>query len=115
MKAGKYILIAIIVMVAVGLFRNYTGTAASSNAKQIADEYASKWTSPSGDILSKISRSLSENNVTGCGEYYVKSKINEDNVFALACTSDGKNFKYYLVWPSIGEVKSIEDDGIARP
>ncbi|WP_316817755.1 hypothetical protein [Pedobacter nyackensis] len=56
-----------------------------------------------------------KNNVSGCGEFFIKKKNRSSSTYAVACTSDGKTFNYYLVWPNIEEVMPIEDDGITKP
>src|SRR5690554_7962562 len=54
------------------------------------------WRSP-GDKLTIISKIMIQNNVTGCGEYYISEITNGE--FAVACTSDGVNWTYYVVYP----------------
>lgn len=60
------------------------------------DKYYSEWTDQVNDDFFNISKTLNQNNITGCGEfYYIETKSNE---YIVACTRDGENFKYYAVW-----------------
>jgi hypothetical protein len=112
MNAGKYILIAFAIILVIGIVKNLTD---ESNATQIENDYSSNWLSPSRGETSIISTTLMKNNVSGCGEFFIKKKKRSSSVYAVACTSDGKTFNYYLVWPKIDEVVHITDDGITKP
>lgn len=115
MNAGKYILLFFIALVLIGIFNRVTGNNENTNAQEIQNNYSKTWTSPSTAQVLKIGRALYKNNISGCGDFYFKTKNRSESVFMVACTADGKSYRYYLVWPNIEEVMPIEDDGITKP
>lgn len=115
MKAGKYILFVVVILVIVGIFNRNTGKTVKTNGQEINDGYSLSWQSPSTEQVSQIGRILAKNNISGCGEFYVKTKTGSDSELAVACTADGESFHYYLVWLASEAVTCIKDDGIAKP
>lgn len=67
------------------------------------DEYSMPWRNASDDELQKIGRIIVSNNVDGCGEYFVKEI--ENNEYFIACSADGKNWKYYHAWSEINRIE----------
>jgi hypothetical protein len=115
MKIGKYILFVVLILVIVGIFNRNTGNTNKTNAQEIQHGYSQAWQSPSTKQVSEIGRILAKNNISGCGEFYVKTKSGSDSELAVACTADGKSFSYYLVWLHSEGVTGIKDDGITKP
>ena len=64
--------------------------------------YSLSWRSPTDNEFADIGRIMVKNNVTGCGEYYVKEVTSGE--FVAACTSDGKNWNYYVVYTKIDKI-----------
>lgn len=79
---------------------NYTQ---NSGINDIENTSISKkqWKSP-GDKLSVISKIMIQNNIRGCGEYYISEITNGE--FAVACTADGVNWSYYVVYPGLNKI-----------
>lgn len=111
---NRWLVLALIVIAVVVLKEIFGDEDIKSNAKSLQDDY-STWESAGGESFISIGRSLVKNGISGCGEYYVKKSNNTDGEYAVACTSDGRNFKYHLVWVNTQKVVSIEDDGIKKP
>jgi len=63
--------------------------------------YKKDW-KPAGDNLAKISKVLVKNSIYGCGEYYIFEITS--NEYALACTSDGVSWSYYVVYPNLDNI-----------
>jgi hypothetical protein len=51
-----------------------------------------------------ISRTLAAKNVRGCGQYKYRESSKNRGEYLVHCTSDGKNWTAYLVWPNISEI-----------
>lgn len=58
-------------------------------------------------FLMKISKIFVSNNISGCGEFYIHEITN--NEFAVACTSDGQNWIYYVVYPNLDKLYLAND------
>lgn len=86
-----------------------------TNKEATANSYESEWQSPNNDELLKVGRILVKNKIHGCGEYYIKKRISDDTEILIACTSDGKEFKYYLAWLNTEKILGLTDDGIESP
>ena len=54
-----------------------------------------EWRSPKTEEFAPIGRVLVSNNIEGCGEY--KVYLRSSNQYLLACTKDGKNWKYHML------------------
>ncbi|WCM42455.1 zinc ribbon domain-containing protein [Flavobacterium sp. CBA20B-1] len=63
--------------------------------------YKNDW-KPAGDNIANIGKVLIKNNIYGCGEYYIFEITS--NEFAIACTSDGISWHYYVVYPNLDKV-----------
>ena len=87
----------------------------NTNTESISEDYSKTWTSPSSEQLSVIGKILQKNNISGCGQYYIKEKLSDNSELTVACTSDGENFKYYLLWKHSEKVIPITDDGLTKP
>jgi|JI8StandDraft_2_1071088.scaffolds.fasta_scaffold68934_1 hypothetical protein len=76
----------------------------SSGGNVIEDEntYSQSWRSPEGTEFRDIGRIMVKNNISGCGEYQVKEIT--DNEFVVACTPDGTNWTYYVVYPNLDKI-----------
>jgi hypothetical protein len=64
----------------------------------IEEQYKLPWKEPIGEKMINISRILSNHNVKMCSEYYYRENINSNNEFLVGCSSDGKEWNYYLIW-----------------
>lgn len=69
--------------------------------------YKNDW-KPAGDNLAKIGKVLVKNNIYGCGEYYIFEITS--NEFALACTSDGVLWNYYVVYPNLEKIYAANEN-----
>jgi len=74
--------------------------------------YKNDW-KPAGDNLAKISKVLVKNNIYGCGEYYIFEITS--NEFAIACTGDGANWNYYVVYPNLDKIYSANEQMYFEP
>jgi len=79
------------------------------------DKYSSEWQSPSGDEIALISPILVKERISGCGEYRLKQATGSDSEYLLACTSDGDNWNFYVVWTSSKEVMGPLSDKFTPP
>jgi len=72
----------------------------------INQRYPEPWREPSTEELRVISIALARNNITGCGEYYLRPSSRDKNEYLVACTADGIHWEYYIVWPLTGAAVS---------
>ncbi|SKC07968.1 hypothetical protein SAMN05660841_04078 [Sphingobacterium nematocida] len=80
-----------------------------SNVTNDPKVYNLPWRSPSSDELIEIGQLLVQNDITGCGEYHVKEITK--NEYVLACTADGKQWRYFTVWPKVDKnIYSVTDE-----
>jgi len=96
MKTLKGILISTIVL--------FAFACGSSNQGDINSTYPEPWKDPTGEEYQKIGKALVKNNITGCGEYYVRLSAENKGEYLVACSRDGESWSYYLVWTGIDEV-----------
>ena len=52
------------------------------------------------------------NNIRGCGEYYVKEVTPKE--YVVACTGDGKNWTYYVIWTNLDKIYLANDEMISK-
>ncbi len=92
MKKIELIIIGIIVVIIA------IGTLDTKNSNVIEDDrtYSTPWRKPSNNEFAKIGRIMIANRIKVCGEYYVKEVVNGE--YVIACTSDGKNWTYFVAW-----------------
>jgi hypothetical protein len=60
-----------------------------------------------GNPTSSVMRTLAQNDVRGCGEFYQKASVKDREEFAVACTRSPTGevgWFLYLVWPATGGV-----------
>lgn len=69
--------------------------------------YESSWFEPTLTETGGIGRTLSRNGIRGCGEFHIK--VIETSEYLVACTSDGKNWIYYMVHTNAGKVLLAND------
>ncbi len=93
------------------------GGGQNSNNKELTinERYPMPWTDPGNAEMMKVSRSLVKNNITGCGEYYVRNSAVDDGECLVACTPDGENWNYYIVWYNIENVSRTNSGNIEKP
>ncbi len=74
----------------------------SGNSKMTIDEqYPEPWREANPNQNIEIAQTLVKNKISGCGEYYIRPSSQNNNEYLVSCSSDGKIWKYYLVWPKI--------------
>lgn len=114
-KENKYYLIALIIVGLViisnviwpfnGFFNNNSEHNKSNNSTTIIDyekTFDNSWRMPHDSEFTTIGKLMVKNNITGCGEYYVR--VIKKNEYAIACTSNGTNWTYYIAWPKNGKI-----------
>lgn len=102
MKRTSVIALLFIAACVFPCFLMKTAIAQSENSNA---EYLKEWSGPwIEDINIQIARTLVKNNVKGCGEIKYKESTKTRSKYLVHCSSDGKYWKSYLVWPSLGEV-----------
>jgi len=69
-----------------------------TNITNDENTYAMPWRSPTGDEYTKLGKLILKNNVKGCGEYHVKEVT--PNEYLIACSPDGKEWRYLVAWPT---------------
>lgn len=65
-----------------------------------AAEYPGPWSSPTPEVM----RTLAQNGVQGCGEFYQKRHASSSGEYLVACNEQGIAWTGYLVWTGSGEV-----------
>ena len=93
-----------ILLILIGFAFIYISTF-DSKAKTISETYTGEWVSATNSEVQKITKTLIKNNISGCGEYYVKESKENNNEYLVACSSDVKNWNLYIVWSEIGEIQ----------
>ena len=92
-KIKYYVIILILIagIISVGSFND------SSNTEGTSEEftYSNYWREPNGTELRSIGKIMVQNGVSGCGEYYLKLVGLKE--YIVACTSNSKNWDYYIV------------------
>lgn len=56
------------------------------------------------DYDSRISRTLTVNSISGCGEYKFKEDAKKSKSYVVYCSRDGKNWLAYIVWAASEKV-----------
>ena len=82
-----------------------------SNGGVITDErsYEQSWRSPSaGYEYTTIGRIIVKNNIEVCGEYHVKEI--EHNEFVIACTANGTDWDYFVVYTSLDKIYRANEE-----
>ena len=82
--------------------------------QEITEEYPGGWKS---DAPGNIIQTLIANNVRGCGEFHYKQSSWNIGEYLVYCTSDGKNWAAYLVWPNVERISgpAHPDPNISPP
>ena len=97
----KIILVLFVLLIAAFIYISTFG----NNKKAINETYIGEWVSANNSEAQKITKTLIKNNISGCGEYYVKESTENNNEYLVACSSDGKNWNLYIVWSEIEEIQ----------
>ncbi len=79
----------------------------SCQQPSFSERYKQKWREPYDKEFLPIGRALVKNDITDCGEYYVRESSLDPGEYIIGCTADGKKFQYYLVWTSTEVVKPV--------
>jgi hypothetical protein len=87
----------------------------SDKEKSVAELYPMPWRDTQGNEIISISRVLVKNKVSGCGQYVVRPSAQYEGEYLVACTPDGKNYTYYLVWVGTDKVMVFDDKTIQKP
>ena len=78
-------------------------------------QYPDEWREAQINEAQAIGRVLSQNQISGCGRYYVKTYIDGGDEYLVACTEDDQTWNYYTVWLSTREVTRVQDTTITAP
>jgi hypothetical protein len=70
----------------------------------INEQYPEPWKDANSEQNIEIGQTLVKNNISGCGEYYIRPSSQNTNEYLVGCSSDGIIWKYYMVWPKIQNV-----------
>mgnify|MGYP006948856663 CR=1 FL=1 len=80
------------------LFLVSCGDNKSHKSLTVDEQYPKPWREPNNEEFVSIGKTLVKNNVTGCGEYYLRSSSQSKGSYLVGCSSDGTNWTYYMVW-----------------
>lgn len=69
----------------------------SVEKKTISESYPGSWTSD-GYGFRDIAKAFIKNNTHGCGEFHYKAHSSNSGEYLVACSSDGVEWSYYLVF-----------------
>lgn len=70
--------------------------------------YSGDWQKPNNAELIDIGKTLASNNISGCGQYYIKGKYGD---YIVACF-DGEKWKYYNV---LTGTNTVQDPNLVCP
>ncbi|MGV8946261.1 MAG: zinc-ribbon domain-containing protein [Lutibacter sp.] len=99
-------------------FGLFSGNSSNDYDGIISDSktYSYEWRSPKGTQFIEFGKIIVKNNIRVCGEYKVKEiKRNE---FLIACTQDGNNWEYFVIYPNLDKIYKANDEmirGIEAP
>jgi RNA polymerase subunit RPABC4/transcription elongation factor Spt4 len=102
-----YGLLLFSILLFIGLLWSFIGINSGVNesetksTKTSEPEYSGVWLN---DFSVGISRALVKNNIRGCGQYKYMPSSKATGKFKVKCTSDGTNWKEYLVYVGSGKV-----------
>lgn len=82
--------------------------ASCSEPKSLAEEFPGDWQEPSAEVA----RTLVQNQVTGCGEFYQKPAANYSGEYMVACTRDGQTWTAWRVWTGSNDVLGPDSSAI---
>jgi hypothetical protein len=88
----------------------------SGGGTNIIDEsrtYDKPWREPyAGTEYVTIARIMVENNITGCGIFYVKEV--KSGEYVVACSDDAVSWTYYVVYSNLNRIYLANDEMITR-
>jgi hypothetical protein len=88
----------------------------SDKEKSVTELYPMPWRETQGNEIITIGRALVKNKITVCGEYVVRPSAQYEGEYLVACTLDGKNYTYFLVWVGTDKVMGgFDDKTIQKP
>lgn len=79
-------------------------TSNNSDYAKVNSEYPGKWIEETNSEFNEIVKTLIKNNIKGCGEFYFKRHKSSSANYLVACTSDGINWNYYMVYTASQKV-----------
>lgn len=68
---------------------------------EVEKQYPAPWVT---DFNFEITKALTQAKVRQCGIIKYRVSSGSDSEFLVACSSDGDNWKAYMVWPNIDKV-----------
>jgi len=67
--------------------------------------FSTPWRSPENEEFLLYGKIIVQNNIVGCGEYYIKdSKLGK---VIIACSKDGRNWNYYESYPEVSKISEM--------
>jgi hypothetical protein len=76
---------------------------------EVSRSYSLPWREPDNSEMIAIGKALAKNKIRGCGDYYIRPSSGEDGEYLVGCSSDSKNWSYYMVWTYASEVVPFTD------
>ena len=83
----RYVLASLIVLLLTGCY----------DKQPINERFPTAWMVPVGEEATAITETITANKIKDCGELYIRKNPAEDDEFLLACTKDGKAWRYYYM------------------
>lgn len=85
------------------IFLFFVFITASTHAEKIplSTRYPKPWRE---NFNLEITRSLSNKNIRGCGQYKFRESSKDKGEYLVYCSRDGRNWLAYIVWPNINNV-----------
>lgn len=108
---NKWIKLLIVIAVIYMAKQVFFGPSEPTNPE---DKYETSWQSP-GKELGPIAIALGKSNILGCGEFHVKEANSGNGEYLIACSRDGENWTYYLVWIPSEKVMGPLSDSLSKP
>jgi hypothetical protein len=92
------------------------GSSKSHKDLTVDEQYPKPWRDPNREELLAIGQTLVKNNISGCGEYYIRPSSQSTGEYLVGCSSDGTTWTYYMVWTAIQNVMGpYSDTTISKP
>ncbi len=81
----------------------------------IGQKYEKNWSEPTTKEMLPISKTMVKAKLRDCGEYYIKRNLRSNSELVAACTKDGKNWNYYLIFTASKKANLISPEGVEAP
>lgn len=87
-----------------------------SKTVSVNERYPMPWKEVTGKEMINIGRVMVKNNLTGCGEYYVRPAKEITDDYLVSCSRDGKQWDFFILNVTVNTVVGpFKDSTITNP